>query len=98
MRAGRIAAAAAGIDDEHRADVVPDVLDVVRDRGIPGQIVARTELLDMVALRHAPAPPDDEMVLIALMGVDARREPRRCGDLEDADVPGCAGIDLAEDR
>ena len=48
-------AAAARVDDEDRRRLVADVLDVVRDGRVPGEVVARTELDDVVALGHPPA-------------------------------------------
>ena len=84
----------ARVDDQQAPGRVADVLDVVRDAGVPGQVVAGTELDGVLALRHAPATAEHHVMLVAGMRVDACPVPRRHDRLDDAKVPRRAAVDL----
>src|SRR3990170_5566030 len=87
-------AGVARIDHEDPPGLGAQALDVVGNRRVPGQVVARPDLEDLVALGHPPAAGQDEMVLVAGVGVDPGRAARRDDCLEDPDVPGGPAVDL----
>ena len=65
--------------DEDVALLVADHLGIVGDRPVPAEVVARAQLHHVVALGHPPSAAQDEVVLVAGMGVQARpgRRPAR---------------------
>src|SRR5213593_3548014 len=58
-------------DDQHRCLLVADDLGLVWDRPIPAEIVAGTELDLVIALAGSEPTAEDDMVLVARMGVQA---------------------------
>ena len=53
------------VDQQQAARLVADVLDIVRDARVPRQVIARPELDSAVALRHAKATADHDVMLVA---------------------------------
>ena len=51
----------------------PDHLGVVRDRPVPADVVARTDLDDVVALGHPPSAAQHDVMLVAGMACGRRR-------------------------
>ena len=73
VRPGRRSVLGADADDEHRRLVVADDLAVVRDRAVPPDVVAGADLDDVVALGQPEPAAQDDVMLVAGMGVRARR-------------------------
>src|SRR3954468_485593 len=88
----------AGIDDQHPARLVADVLHVVGDTRVPREVVTGPELGGVVSLRHPPPTTQDHVVLVAGVGVDAGAATGRDDGLDDAEVPRGSRIDLGELR
>src|SRR3990172_1773958 len=88
----------ARVDHEHASDLRAEAFDVVRDRRIPGHVVAGPRLDHMVTLGHPPTAGDDDVVLVAGVGVDTGRSPRRDRSLEDPNVARSSAIDLFHRR
>ena len=91
--AGRQSAAAQLLGTEgHDEDVallVADHLGVVRDRAVPAEVVARADFDDMVALGHPPAPAQDQVMLVAGVGVQPGPAADRRDALDDRRGRGC---------
>ena len=70
-------------DDQEVPLLVADDLGVVRDRAVPADVVAGTDLDDVVALGHPPSAAQDEVMFVAAVRVEAcaparlARPPRR---------------------
>ena len=59
-------------DEEQHGRLLADAFGVVRDRGVPEEIVARAELDRVGALSQPDSTRQNEMVLVAGVGVEAR--------------------------
>ena len=69
--------------DEDVALLVADDLGVVRDGAVPADVVARPQLHHVFALRHPPAAAQDQVMLVAGVGVQARPSAGRGDTLDD---------------
>jgi hypothetical protein len=65
----------------------------VRDRAVPGHVVAGPELDLVLALAHPPAPAKDEVVLLARVCVGSGREAGPEADLEHREAARQAAVD-----
>ncbi len=74
-------------DDQDRRRLVAGLDHVVRHGGVPQQVVARSQLLGLFALRHPDPALEHDMVLVAAVGVEACA----CAGPVDASPGGSAG-------
>src|SRR3970040_275447 len=87
------AARVARVDHEDPSGLGAQALDVMGNRRVPGHVVARPQLEDLVALGHPPAAGQDEVVLVAGVGMDPRRAAGANDRLADPDIPGRPAVD-----
>src|SRR3954451_21323862 len=81
-------------DDQHGAVLVADRLPVVGDGAVPAEVIAGCELDLMFSLAQSPAAAQDEVVLIAGVGMGADLAARWPAHLEDRDVAGGPAVDV----
>src|SRR4051794_16340213 len=82
-------------DDECRRGLIPDLLRIVRQRRVPQQVVAGTELFARRALREPDPPREDDVVLVAGMRMETDAGPRPGHrSVNDSEVARDAAVDL----
>ena len=53
------------VDEKHAPRFVADILDVMGNGGVPGEVITGAKLADVVALAHPPAAGQHDVVLVA---------------------------------